>query len=454
MTYKPSLKVKPEVLIEAGVEALNDKLVVSNTITKRNDIAKFFSAAGDTITQRVKGTLPVRQYAPRNDRSQPIITDAYAESTVSITIDVIRPYSAVKLTDEQKDWDFNGGWGDITDLQAETVSQFIENGVMEKILAAPYERVVVAKDTDAAAIKAATEIGQDVYYNMFVEAKKGLRLMRSPYDNLVAVCGVDFEEALLKSNRLVKDQGTGDSALTSATLGTIAGVRVISSTHVPAKEAFLYHSTAFVAFTGVPSIPKSVPFGASASANGWAMRWLMDYDSGYLTDRSIFDTYAGYNYTLDHISVYNGESQYLISPDRYFVRGIRLGLASSGLTEKAPGDGKTDTPGGNANSFLAKAYKQETITTTLPVGEAFPLGGNLKVRATATATRTAGAVSSATVTNTGFNYASVPNVTITGGGGTGATATAVLTGGSVTAINITAGGTGYTSNPTITIDEP
>lgn len=375
MTYKPSLKVKPEVLIEAGVEALSDKLVIANTITKRNDIAKFFSAAGDTITQRVKGTLPVRQYAPRNDRSQPIITDTYSETTVAITIDVIRPYSAVKLTDEQKDWDFDGGWGDITDAQTDTVSQYIENGVLEQILTAPYERVVVIKN-DAAGLAAAKEADQDVYYNAVVEAKKALRLMRSPMDNITCVVGVDVEEAILKSNRLVKFQGHGDNALASATIGTIAGVTFVSSTHIPAKEAFIYAASGFVAFTGAPSIPKSVPFGASASANGWGMRWLMDYDSAFLTDRSIFDTYAGYSYTLDHISVYNGESQYLVSPERFFVRGVRLGLANSGLVEKAPGDGKTDTPGGNANSYLAKAYKQQTITTTLPEGETFPLGGN------------------------------------------------------------------------------
>jgi hypothetical protein len=58
------------------------------------------------------------------------------------------------------------------------------------------------------------------------------------------------------------------------------------------------------------------------------------------------------------------------------VRGVKLGLKSAGAVEKAPGDGKTDTPGGAANSYLAKAYKQQTITTSLPAGETFPLGGN------------------------------------------------------------------------------
>ena len=376
MTYKPSLKVKPEVFVEAGVEALNDKLVISNTVTKRNDTKKFFASEGDTITQRVKGTLPVRQYAPRNDRSQPIITDTYAETKVALTLDVSRPYSAVKLTDEQRDWDFNDGLGDIIDAQMETVSQYMEFSVLQKIINAPYERVILAKD-NTAGLAAAKDKNQDVFYNLVIEAKKALRLMRTPSEQLVCVVGVDFEEALLKSNRLVKFEGTGDNALASSTLGTIAGVQFVSSTHIPASEAFMYAPSGFIAFSGTPSVPQSVPYGATTAANGWALRHLADYDTGFLTDRSVFDTYFGSAYTKDRIAVFNGESQSVVSPDEFFVRGVRLGLSDSGLTEKAPGDGKTDTPGGSAASFLAKAYKQEYISTgALPAGETFPLGGN------------------------------------------------------------------------------
>lgn len=376
MTYKPSLKVKPEVFVEAGVEALNDKLVISNTVTKRNDIKRFFASEGDTITQRVKGTLPVRQYAPRNDRSAPIIVDVYSETKVAITLDATRPYSAVKLTDEQRDWDFQDGLGDIIDAQMDTVSQFMEFSTLTKILNAPYERVILAKD-NTAGLTAAREENQDIWYNLVIEAKKALRLMRTPSERLICVVGLDFEEKLLKSNRLIKFEGTGDNALASSTLGTIAGVQFVSSTHIPASEAFMYAPSGFVAFSAAPSVPQSVPYGATTAANGWALRHLADYDTGFLTDRSVFDTYFGTSYTMDRIQVFNGESQHVISPQEFFVRGVRLGLSDSGLSEKAPGDGKIDTPGGNPNSFLAKAYAQEFISTGgLPAGETFPLGGN------------------------------------------------------------------------------
>lgn len=453
MTYVPSTKVKPEVLVEAAVEALSDKLVISNTVTKRDDTKKFFSAEGDTISQRVKGTLPVRQYDPRNDRAEPIRTDTYHETKVDITLDVKRPYSAVKLTDEQLDWDFTDGWGDILDSQTDTVAEHMEYSVLQKILNAPYERVIVAKD-DTAGLAAAKEKNQDVFYNLVIEAKKALRLMRTPSEQLVCVVGVDFEEALLKSNRLVKHEGRGDDALASATLGTIAGVQFVSSTHIPSAEAFMYAPSGFVAFSGTPRVPKSVPFGATTSANGWALRHLMDYDTGYLTDRSVVDTYFGSAYTKDRISVFNGESQHLISDEEFFVRGVRLGLAGSGLVEKKPGDGKSDTLGGNPNSYLAKAYNLQHITTTKPVGEVWPLGGNLKIQAKATATRTGGAVSAVTVTNPGYGYTTAPAVTFSGGGGADAAATATINNGVVVAVTVTNGGTGYTSAPTVTIAAP
>lgn len=457
MVYAPHLKVKPEVLVQAAVSALSDQLVISNTVTKRNDLATFFKAEGDTISQRVKGTVPVRTYTPRNDRSQPILTDTYSETVVTLTISADRPYSAIKMTDEQADWDFTDGWGDIIDAQTSSIASYLEHGVLNQILKAPYERVILVKD-DAAGETAARDSNQDVWYNAVVEAKKALRLLRTPNDSLYCICGVDFEEKILKSNRFLKDEGRGDDALTSATLGTIAGVKFVSSTHIPADEAYLYASSGFVAFTGVPRIPRSVPFGATASAGGWALRYLMDYDTAYLTDRSVFDCYAGYSYVKDRLTVFDGRSNELVSPDEYFVRGIKLALKSTGTAiEKKPGDGSLTTPGGNPNSFLAKAYNLQPITAAEVQGEPFPLGGNYpgaKAAATAVVVKSGNTIGSIKVTAQGFGYTSTPAVTIAGGAGTGATAVATIQNGQVTAITVTNAGTGYTGTPTVTVAAP
>ena len=75
-------------------------------------------------------------------------------------------------------------------------------------------------------------------------------------------------------------------------------------------------------------------------------------------------------------------------------------------------------------------------------------------QATATATVSGNVVTAVTVVSGGSGYTSVPAVTFTGGGGTGAAATAVVTDGVVSAVNVTNGGSGYTSAPTVTIAAP
>ena len=62
-----------------------------------------------------------------------------------------------------------------------------------------------------------------------------------------------------------------------------------------------------------------------------------------------------------------------------------------------------------------------------------------------------GSISEITVTEGGSGYTSSPLVSIVGGGGSGAAATAIITKGVVSRILINSGGTGYTSQPSITI---
>jgi len=79
---------------------------------------------------------------------------------------------------------------------------------------------------------------------------------------------------------------------------------------------------------------------------------------------------------------------------------------------------------------------------------------HIYTRATATALVGAtGGVLSYSITNPGYNYSSVPTVTVTGAPNT-AVAFATIYAGSVTAITFTSGNTGYTVVPTITFDDP
>jgi hypothetical protein len=79
-------------------------------------------------------------------------------------------------------------------------------------------------------------------------------------------------------------------------------------------------------------------------------------------------------------------------------------------------------------------------------------GGSEVTAAIATSTlASTGRIGNITITNGGSGYTSIPTVTFTGGGGSGAVANAILSGEVVVGINIINRGSDYTSVPTITI---
>ncbi|MFY7883874.1 MAG: hypothetical protein ACOVOV_03390, partial [Dolichospermum sp.] len=64
---------------------------------------------------------------------------------------------------------------------------------------------------------------------------------------------------------------------------------------------------------------------------------------------------------------------------------------------------------------------------------------------------TPGQIKSIYLSNGGTGYATVPTITFTGGGGSGAAATAFITGGVITRIVVTSTGSNYSSAPTVVI---
>ena len=90
----------------------------------------------------------------------------------------------------------------------------------------------------------------------------------------------------------------------------------------------------------------------------------------------------------------------------------------------------------------------------LAVGLAVCLSVHAQRTATATATVVKGFVVAITVTDGGAGYPVAPQVTITGGGGSGATAVATVVNGAVTQVQVTSAGSGYGSAPDVVIGAP
>ena len=93
-------------------------------------------------------------------------------------------------------------------------------------------------------------------------------------------------------------------------------------------------------------------------------------------------------------------------------------------------------------------------SVNLPI---FKVGDNVQIKpsiSSISAGISGGSISSITVNSQGLGYSTVPNITITGGGGVGASLSAVVSGTKVISVTVISGGSGYTSSPTLTIGSP
>ncbi len=158
-----------------------------------------------------------------------------------------------------------------------------------------------------------------------------------------------------------------------------------------------------------------------------------------------------------------GNTFYTVAPTVAIVGGNGGGaIATAALTPAAnanldkiiidsPGSGYTSTPtvnitggGGTGATAVASIDNTGKITGIAIVNP----GSGFTFQPVVTFSGGQG-VFSVNLTAGGTGYTTAPNVTLTGGGGTGATATATVTAGVVTGVTITNPGNNYTSAPTV-----
>ncbi|MEU8621415.1 hypothetical protein [Streptomyces sp. NPDC048623] len=316
MAYTPHDVIKPEKLAATAAVALEESLVVP-AVFQREGVDQFKGAKGDAINVRVEGVLPFRTYGWRNDRSTEIQFDTYAEKTVQVTFggDI---YSAVQLTDEQEAFDLNG-WAKLMAKQTEAVGKGLEYQAVDYLLDAPYEITL-----------AGAKSGRDLRGTL-IRAREVMNKLRVPAEQRTLLVGSGWETALLSDDKLNLASNVGDaeavSALKEATIGRRFGFNIVVSNELPADFAVAMVGSAFIFATGAPSVPQSVPFGAAASYNGVALRWIRDYDATRMTDRSIVNTYKGFRLVEDNLIGRDANThQAHVSEYQHFVRAIKLDL--------------------------------------------------------------------------------------------------------------------------------
>lgn len=311
--------VKPEKLAATAVGMLEQELVIPNLFQKEG-IDQFKGADNDTVSVKVEGVLPFHDYAFRNDRSAPIVFDEYKERKIAVTFGG-NVYSAVKVTDEQNDFDLDE-WGKLLRPQVKAVGRGLQRRAVSTLLGQNYAVTIGGAEANLR--------------GAIIEARRVLNKFNVPDDQRYLLVGSDFESALLSDEKLTLASNVGDSeaesALQTATIANRFGFKIVVDQTIPADAAFAFAGSAFVFLSGAPSVPQSVPYGATQSFEGIALRWVRDYDPTYMQDRSVVNTYAGFRAVTDVLLGWDeANNKEVVSAGEHFVRGIKLTLGGTSV---------------------------------------------------------------------------------------------------------------------------
>jgi hypothetical protein len=361
--------VKPEKIAQTAAVLLESQLVVP-AVFRRETVDQFKGAKDDAITITVEGVLPFRTYGWRNDRSEPIKFDTYKERKIQIRFgDDI--YSAVKLTDEQHDFDLSG-WAKLMLKQTTAVGKGLEFGAIEQVRTAPYAVTLGVK-------RSALKSG-------LIRAHTTQRALKTPDGVRTMLVGVDFEAALLEDKELNLASSVGEaeavSSLREATIGRRMKYNFVVAPELHPREAIALVDNAFVFLTGAPYVPASVPFGATASYKDIGLRWIRDYDSERQQDRSIVSTYKGYRAVTDVLLGQDPRTgQAWVGEHEHMVRAIRLVLdGEDSLPDGANGrpDEGFSAEQDNELAHLTGIGTKTELKETVSVAVGRPRGGRSK----------------------------------------------------------------------------
>lgn len=319
MPYVEHTQVKPEKIAATAAVAIDTEAVLPNVFQKESFDA-YKGTEGDSVTIRVEGVLPWRTYPWRNDRSQPIEFDRYSERKYSVSL-AGQKYSAVQLTDEQYNMDFNG-WSKLVVKQGEAVGRGLQWECGQYLTSQDnYDITVGVSDSDI-----------DAGLRRLRRVARGIHM--PGWENATLLVGADFEEAILADSRLGLASAVGDqiasTALREATIGRLRGMNVVVSEAIADDEAVLVGQGGFVMANAAPVVPQSVKFGATGSHNGFSTQLIQQYNGHYRMDESVLTTWFGFRTVKDPLYATTPEGQGRISDTEYFVRAVKVKLNGEG----------------------------------------------------------------------------------------------------------------------------
>ena len=330
------IKAKQEKIVPFFLELLQRQQFLSMLVMRYGG-DNFRGALGDTITVRTNDRLQAtaREYTWRT-RPQPIVLDDITgfEDGLAIKLDT-HLYSATGLTDEHMTLDEIDFAREVLAPQAAAVGDELNARVLAAFRAASWKRSFeVAAGTDP--------------HRVAVEAHRQLNADKvAPNSGRYFLIGSDVAADWLVSDRLSKYEWNGEvgtPAVRNATIGALSNTPVLVNNELEPDEAYLLHRQSLLVANVAPAVPQGAVAGRTGvNAEGFAARWIQDYDAAYLTDRSIVSTFAGINEIRDERKGGDGNDKFDLKVEdpgdpatrRKNVRGLKINYTGLGsvLTE-------------------------------------------------------------------------------------------------------------------------
>lgn len=252
---------------------------------------------------------PLRVTRPDAVDRAGFVPDHIEETYIQVKLDTNRG-SEHYISDEQLDFDIDTFAAEVLQPQTRGLAEYFEYRIAADMMAfwgpnatPANERVVSVKATVDLAATTDAEFHANAMSirNAIIDARKTFNAMSVPTNGRYLLCTPEVEAILLKDPNFQRVDYTGtDQAFRSAIIGTLYGLTIVTSNELANHTTdglamFLMHPTAFILCTQAPAIPRGAVFGSGASANGVALRWMMDYDPAKMQDRSFLNTYLGTN---------------------------------------------------------------------------------------------------------------------------------------------------------------
>lgn len=324
----PTTNIKiaqPKWVVNGALGLLDQELILSNLVYKDASL-DFHGSIGEVINvkrpTRSMGSFDIAPFQHNSlvsgdplrktrvdavDRTG-FVSDHIEETYIQIKLDTNRG-SQHYISDEQLDFDIDQFAAEVLQPQVRGLAEYFEWRLAKDMLAywgkpgtAANDRVasVVATPLIAAPVTDADFQKNAMYVrNAIIDARKAMDAMSAPKDGRYILATPEIEAILLKDPSFQRVDWSGtDNALRNATIGKLFGLYIVTSNEIAAQTSnglamFLLHPTAMVLATKAPAIPKGAVFGSGASANGIGLRWMMDYDSTKMQDRSFLNVYLG-----------------------------------------------------------------------------------------------------------------------------------------------------------------